>query len=39
MILTLGLLALAFATASCRLPCGEPFWKKEGACNSEEPAH
>ncbi len=38
-VLALCLTALAMSAASCRLPCGEPFWKKPQslACEEEKP--
>jgi hypothetical protein len=38
-VLSLCLAALALGASSCRLPCGEPFWKKAKslACEEEKP--
>jgi hypothetical protein len=38
-ILAACLIALGFAVSACRLPCGEPLWKKEGACHDSGPVN
>lgn len=38
-VLAICLAALALSAGGCRLPCGEPFWKKPQslACEEEKP--
>jgi hypothetical protein len=38
-IVALGLLALGLSVASCKLPCVEPWWKKEHACHESGPVN